>query len=299
MSNNSILSHNTDSDHEEHESDANSSPEKKLQLLMKEHVGWPSVGALSSAPDTAEFSDACCINIDSNLSADVGHPKSLPSFYIERLLGFGTERSTPTDDGCHSKEQDPLMETLLNVSKLSTSEKSTPASLCSTPPSGSAISIASEREWCGAGSTSLAALSPIRSPPVEQPGPGSGQATEIQPSYNRSCLASIVYNQADQQSMPVGGGRKVNAVYIAWPEGRTVEVNLNRFQRKMLTHGTHNLATYGKWPPEPDTPHLLPDRTSHKPNLAKLGISSDPYFHLQGKTCHPAVSLKILDKHFF
>ncbi|XP_052900619.1 daxx-like protein [Anopheles moucheti] len=291
MSNNSILSHSTtltsDSDHEEHESETTSTSEQKLQQLLKKNVNWSSTGVVPPAPDTAEFSEGCCINIDSNMSPDAGHQKSLPSFYIERLLGFGSVNHTAPANpgGCHSKEY-PLMETLLNVSKLSAGEKSsastgTPASLCSTPPSGSAISIASEREWCGA-STSLAALSPIGSPPPEQTLPGSALESVTQSPYNRSCLASIVYNQAGQQSIP---GRKVNAVYIAWPEGRTLEVNLNRFQRKVLSHGTHDLAAYGKWQPEPlTTPHLLQERPTHKPNLSKLNISSDPYFHLQASS---------------
>uniref|UniRef100_A0A182RVU7 Homeobox domain-containing protein n=1 Tax=Anopheles funestus TaxID=62324 RepID=A0A182RVU7_ANOFN len=289
MSNNTILNRSTtltsDSDHEEHESVANVTPEKKLQLLRTNNLGWSSVDAMPSASNSTIFSDGCCINIDSNMSADVGHQKSLPSFYIERLLGFGADHASSTAAGCHSKV-DPLMETLLSVSKLSTGEKSTvstgtPASLCSTPPSGSAISIASEREWCGA-SNSLAASSPIGSPPPEQTVPRSTLESESESSYNRSCLASIVYNQPAQQSMP---GRKVNTVYIAWPEGRTLEVNLNRFQRKVLSHGgTHELATYGKWPPEPGTGHLLQERPSHKPNLTKLNISGDPYFHLQASS---------------
>ncbi|XP_053658677.1 homeobox protein NOBOX-like [Anopheles marshallii] len=290
MSNNTILSHSTtltsDSDHEEHEPETNTTSEKNLQQLMKKNVNWSSVGIVPPAPDTTEFSDGCCMNTDSSMSTDAVHQKSLPSFFIERLLGFGSVNHSATNaGGCHSKE-DPLMETLLNVSKLSSGEKSTastgtPASLCSTPPSGSAISIASEREWCGA-ATSLAALSPTGSPPPEQTVPGSALESETQSPYNRSCLASIVYNQAGQQSIP---GRKVNTVYIAWPEGRTLEVNLNRFQRKVLSHGTHDLATYGKWPPEPGTtPHLLQERPSHKPNLSKLNISSDPYFHLQASS---------------
>uniref|UniRef100_A0A182S7G1 Uncharacterized protein n=1 Tax=Anopheles maculatus TaxID=74869 RepID=A0A182S7G1_9DIPT len=214
------------------------------------------------------------------------HQKSLPSFYIERLLGFGGSEHAASPN-CSLKVEDPLVKTLLTVSKLSGCEKRTPShggtptSLCSTPPSGSAISIASEREWCGATSSLASPLPEARLDDVPSP------------SYSRSCaIASIVHNQTTaQQSISPGGARKVNAVYIAWPEGRTLEVNLNRFQHKMLssTHGSTQdlVATYGKWPSDTGTMpavHLLQERPSHKPNLTKLNINgSDPYFHLQGK----------------
>ncbi|XP_050075362.1 homeobox protein GHOX-7-like [Anopheles maculipalpis] len=263
---------------EESESPKNSPTRREFQQLRKKNVGW------SLAPDTTDFSNGCCITMSTE-----PHQKPLPSFYIERLLGFGgTEHPASTNTDL----KDPLVETLLNVSKLSGCEKrttsngGTPASLCSTPPSGSAVSIVSERESCGGASSSLA--SPL--PEARMDDAGS-------PPYNRPCptIASIVYNQTTAQPQSIGPGegpRKVNAVYIAWPEGRTLEVNLNRFQRKLLSssHGAQDLvAAYGKWPPElgttPSSAHLIQERPSHKANLTKLNISgSDPYFHLQASS---------------
>uniref|UniRef100_A0A182NAG1 Homeobox domain-containing protein n=1 Tax=Anopheles dirus TaxID=7168 RepID=A0A182NAG1_9DIPT len=163
------------------ERDAPASTPEDLQQLMKERLGWLP----GSAPTDAESPGA------------LRNRKSLPSFYIERLLGFGEDRPATRAVGT-----------------------STPTSHRSTPASGS------DRDWC-----------PEQVPLADE--------------------RALVYNQPAPQS----------TVYIAWPEGRTLEVNLNRFQRTVLSHTEH-----------------VREHQPHRQSLAKINLRTDPYYHLQAST---------------
>ncbi|XP_040173586.1 uncharacterized protein LOC120906165 [Anopheles arabiensis] len=264
-SNDAVLTNspNSDSDHEA------GHPQTKR---CRRQGAWMPAAVSDASPPASQYPDGYCIDM-----SPAGHPKSLPSFYIERLLGFG-----PAEHPRHSRDKRTL------------STGTPPASHCSTPPSGGAVSIASERDWCGATASLAATLSPIGSPLPEEE---EDDAVESQdPKPLNSSLSSIVYNQAAaprHQSMQPDR-KLVNAVYIAWPEGRTVEVNLNRFQRKMMLSAGGggsgdgaDLVGYGQWHPELGTgvPQFLPERPTHKPSLAsKLDFGSDPYLHLQAST---------------
>uniref|UniRef100_A0A182QY04 Homeobox domain-containing protein n=1 Tax=Anopheles farauti TaxID=69004 RepID=A0A182QY04_9DIPT len=193
---------------------------EQLQQLISKNLGW-----LPGRAPTEVISPAA-------------HPnqKPLPSFYIERLLGFEADTSETTKH-------------------IQVSQSGTPTSQRSTPASGTAsVSVASDREWC----------------------------PEQRDDEQQQVPLSIVYNQPAPQSTE--SGRKVNAVYIAWPEGRTLEVNLNRFQRTILSHA--ELSAYGgKWTSgESGMLEQVPEQPPHKQNLTKFNLRGDPYYHLQASS---------------